>query len=365
MNERGKTTRERGAAAAAALLLTAAVWAAPFAFFSDALAAAAADFRIEIIPGPQCYDGIDNDGDGKTDYPEDPGCSSQGDDDESGSFCGDGTCGSGENCAVCPADCGQCPSGEGGGGGAITIPSASAAFSGRAYPLSKVVILKDGQRAASVLAGPDAKFNVSLSGLSAGAYVFSVYGEDKSGKRSPLFTFPAEISKGASVGISGIFIAPTIDVDKKEVKRGDNIAIFGQAAPESDIIISVNSEKSAFVRTRSGEDGAYLYNFDTSALENGSHYAKSKAALGGEITSFGKIVGFAVGEKNIAKRPEKALKGDLNGDGRVNLVDFSIAAYWHGRKMGAAAALKEAERLNGDGKIDLADFSIMAFYWTG
>ena len=31
---------------------------------------------------PQCSDGIDNDGDGKTDYPGDPGCDSTGDNDE-------------------------------------------------------------------------------------------------------------------------------------------------------------------------------------------------------------------------------------------------------------------------------------------
>src|SRR5688500_874712 len=31
---------------------------------------------------PQCSDGIDNDGDGRTDYPSDEGCSSELDDDE-------------------------------------------------------------------------------------------------------------------------------------------------------------------------------------------------------------------------------------------------------------------------------------------
>ncbi|MBU2544617.1 dockerin type I repeat-containing protein, partial [Patescibacteria group bacterium] len=59
------------------------------------------------------------------------------------------------------------------------------------------------------------------------------------------------------------------------------------------------------------------------------------------------------------------LKGDLNGDGRVNLVDFSIAAYWYKRTISAEFAVKESERMNGDGKVDLVDFSIMAFYWTG
>jgi hypothetical protein len=49
----------------------------------------------------------------------------------------------------------------------------------------------------------------------------------------------------------------------------------------------------------------------------------------------------------------------------VNLVDFSIAAYWYKRPLSADFKVKEAAKLNGDGKIDLVDFSIMAYYWTG
>jgi hypothetical protein len=98
----------------------------------------------------------------------------------------------------------------------------------------------------------------------------------------------------------------------------------------------------------------------------GQHYTKSKASLDGAISSFSKAIGFAVGTRNIAAElPRTAIKGDLNGDGRVNLVDFSIAAYWYKRPISAAFAVKERERLNGDGKIDLIDFSIMAYYWTG
>ena len=328
------------------------------------------NFQIEIIPGPQCYDGQDNDGDGLIDYPDDPGCDSQGDDDEAdptpSPFCGDGSCNGSETCSSCPADCGSCPSGGGGGGYTPPTVVTQVIFVGRAYPLSRVGVLKDGQLAITTIAGPDANFSISLTGLSSGNYIFAVFGEDNQGRRSSLFTFPVSITAGATTKISGIFIAPTIDVDKSEVKRGDNIAIFGQSAPNSEVTISINSDEEFFSKVGSDEDGIYLYNFDTSVLKIGQHCTKSKAALNEEISSFGKSVGFLVGTKNITKaETAKCSKADLNCDGRVNLVDFSIAAYWYKRTISAEFAVKEKERLNGDGKIDLVDFSIVAYYWTG
>ena len=282
--------------------------------------------------------------------------------------CGDGSCNGSETCSSCSADCGACPSsgGGGGGGGGVIVSPTSAVFSGRAYPKSAGTLLKDAQIAATTIAGTDANFKISLAGLSAGNYIFSLYSEDKEGRRSALLTFPLSVTAGATTNVSGAFIAPIIAVDKSEVKRGDNIAIFGQSAPQADIIVSVNSEEEFFAKTISDKEGVYLYNFDTSLLEMGQHFTKSKAALNGEISSFSKAISFAVGLKNVLTQlPKKIEKGDLNNDNRVNLVDFSITAYWYKRPISAEFKIKEAEKLNGDGKVDLIDFSIMAFYWTG
>jgi len=286
-------------------------------------------------------------------------------------ICGDGICSGSETCSTCPADCGTCPpSGGGGGGGGAYIPPApetKVIFSGRAYPKSTVTLLKDAQIAATTIAGVDANFQMSISGLSAGNYIFALYSEDKNGNRSSLLTFPVSITSGVTTNVSGIFIAPTIDVDKSEVKRGDNIAIFGQSAPQADIVISVSSEEEFFAKTISDKDGIYLHNFDTTILDYGVHYTKSKASIGNLLISgYGRVISFKVGTITVLKeiKPEIS-KGDLNNDNRVNLVDFSIAAYWYKRPISAEFAVKEAERLNGDGKVDLIDFSIMAYYWTG
>ena len=252
--------------------------------------------------------------------------------------------------------------GGGGGGGYIAPAETAAVFSGRAYPKSTVTLLKDAQIAATAVAGSDASFLMKLSGLSGGNYIFAVYSEDSKGIRSSLLTFPVSVTSGATSYVSAIFLAPTIVVDKSEVKRGDNIAIFGQSAPQADIIISVNSEEEFFGKTISDKDGVYLYNFDTSIIDYGTHNTKSKASIGNQlVSSWSYLVGFRVGTKNImAELPKVVTKGDLNSDRRVNLIDFSIAAYWYKRSSPLASA-----DLNGDGKVDLIDFSIMAFYWTG
>ena len=260
--------------------------------------------------------------------------------------------------------------GGGGGGGAYVPPvvETKVNFSGRAYPKSTVTLLKDAQIAATTIAGSDANFQISISGLAGGNYIFSIYSEDNKGIRSSLLTFPVSVTSDATTQISGIFIAPTIAVDKSEVKRGDNIAIFGQSAPQADIVISVNSEEEFFGKTISDKDGVYLYNFDSSFVDYGTHFTKSKASIGNQaISSFSNTISFKVGTKNVAAGPPSKCpaKADLNNDCRVNLIDFSIAAYWYKRPLSVLFAATEKEKLNGDGKVDLVDFSIMAFYWTG
>jgi len=249
--------------------------------------------------------------------------------------------------------------GGGGGSGGYGTPTA-VTFSGRAYPLSHVTVLKDGQIAISTVAGPDSLFSVTLSNLSTGTFLFSVYGEDSEGRKSTLFTVSLFLTAGATTTVSGIFITPTIAVDKAVVKKGDNVAIFGQSSPSSDIVISVHSNPEYFNTTHSDTAGAYLFNFDTSLLDFGQHETKSKASLLNELSTFSPLVTFNVANQSIEIPTTCSKRGDLNNDCRVNLVDFSIMAYWYKKKNPPIKI-----DLNSDQKISLADFSILAYNWTG
>ncbi len=265
--------------------------------------------------------------------------------------------------SITPAAAGA---GGGGGSGGGTIVNGSK-FSGYAYPLSTVYILKDGELVAQTIAGTDGQFSIRLNDLSSGTYNFAFYSIDKNGIRSDSFSFPVFVASGSSVDVTGIFITPTIDVDKSQVKKGDDLLIFGQTTPKSDVTIQVNSNNQLFANTKADTNGVYLYNFNTAPLEFGSHSTKSKSILDTGIASgYGKVVAFAVGTENIPKKPsDTSCHADLNGDTKVNLVDFSIAAFWYKKTLDPAIGATEKSCLNGDGVINLVDFSIMAFYWTG
>ncbi len=257
--------------------------------------------------------------------------------------------------------------GGGGGGGGSVTRGAQVVLSGRAYPKSEITILKDAQIVATTIADDDAHFQVLIKGLSAGTYIFSLYGEDSKGVRSSLLTFPVSVSRGILAKIESIFVAPTLTADKIEVRKGDPVVLFGQSFPISEVTIEVNSAEQHFLKTKADADGFYLRSFDSSVLELGQHHAKARSSSELEISSQSTAYEFTVGTKNVFADESITCskKADLNSDCRVNLVDFSIVAFWYLRTLTPAFSAREITHLNGDGKVNLVDFSIMAFHWTG
>jgi hypothetical protein len=81
-----------------------------------------------------------------------------------------------------------------------------------------------------------------------------------------------------------------------------------------------------------------------------------------ETSQFGKLTYFKVGKITKAKDISSTIyaAADFNQDGYVNIVDFSILAYWY-KKQNSPVYVD----LNSDTMVTVVDFSIMAFYWTG
>lgn len=236
-------------------------------------------------------------------------------------------------------------------------------FSGFAYPQAKVFILKDGNVFSTTTADANAQFSLSLNNITgSGAYVFSIYAQDSQGRKSSAITLPIKLNSQSTTNVAGIFLSPTISVDKSIVKQGENLAIFGQSAPNSIVTFSINTPVEFFATTKANDLGIYKYNLNISKFSVRKYVVKSKSTLLNQSSPFGNTAVFSVGTETKKKELKEctSLHGDINCDDKINLVDFSVTAFWY-KKPNPPKAVD----LNGDGVVDLIDFSIIAFNWTG
>ena len=267
-----------------------------------------------------------------------------------------GTLSCNQDCTFNTSQCTTAPPPVGGGAPAPPPAVTRVILQGLAYPLAKITILYDGKVATIITADSQANFKTELTNLTAGVYNFSLWAEDKEGRRSITFSFTVTVTAGMTTTISNIFLPPTIELDKVNVLRGETLNIFGQTAPESKITISIESPQEITKTTKADKAGDWDYSLDTSPLEEGTHTTRAKAeSPTGLKSSFSSVLAFFVGKYGVA---EVCPQADFNKDKKTNLIDFSIMLYWWGK-------YNPCVDMNRDGIVNLPDFSILMYYWTG
>ena len=112
-------------------------------------------------------------------------------------------------------------------------------------------------------------------------------------------------------------------------------------------------------KVQSDDIGAWLLSFNTTPLEEGLHNTKSIFQLNEkEKSGFSQTLTFNLGKEVPGGLNPVCPYADLNLDGKINLIDFSVLLYWWGKDYLCSDQ-------NQDGKVNLPDFSIMMYYWTG
>ncbi len=249
-----------------------------------------------------------------------------------------------------------------GGSGHISMPTI-VNFSGVAYPFSNITILNNGNVLMKATADSQAKFFISLSNLSSGTYNFSIFAEDNTKMKSSALSFPISLSTGTIVNVNNIFLSPTVNLDKVEVRKEDILVIFGQTTPNTNIDIIFPLDGGLIKKIKSDYNGLYKYTLDTTSFNYGKHTLILKSFIEGTTGVYSMESSFIVGFLS-RKRDDLSncgiLRGDFNCDRKVNIIDLSILTYWY-RHSNPPIKFD----LNGDGKITLVDFSIMVFNWTG
>jgi hypothetical protein len=246
------------------------------------------------------------------------------------------------------------------GGGGGTIGGAVVSLSGLAYPNSQITVLRDGGQVVSVRADSAGLFSANVSGLAQGYYNLVLFATDSTGLASSLLSVPVTVGS-SNQAIAGLVISPTIATSPFQAKKGDTVAVFGEASRNSQISISLKDKAGLLATVTSDGSGKFSYLLSTSSLEFGDYYvqAASKAASFNQ-SGLSRPVLFKVGDSIISGPPTVSPCGDFNRDGRVNLVDFSILLYWFDKENPISSV-----DCNKDNRINIVDFSILMYNWTG
>ena len=220
-----------------------------------------------------------------------------------------------------------------------------------------------------VAAKDDGSFEIHLQNLVPGTYSFGIRAEDVNRLKSKLLLFSIYVSSSIITTVDGIFIPPTITSDNVEVKQGEAIIFSGSGVPNADIHLSLNPGASAMTevlkKTKVNASGTWMYRLDSGDFGLGDYDAKARSIILGGVSLYSDVLPFRVGDTTRARAKASLLAGfrrrcDLNDDGRVNLLDFSIMAFWY-KRLGFPPRVD----LNTDGSINLTDLSILAYCWTG
>ncbi len=257
--------------------------------------------------------------------------------------------------------------GEGGGGfessdGPYRSGDGQVTITGFTAPRSAVTFLVDGKIAKTATAGGDGEYTVVLDLIARGAYTFGVYSTDASRIKSSTFSTSFTVTGARASNLSNIMIPPSILVSPDPATPGNPISISGYTLPNATVTIENEKEGSAASRkvftATSNSSGAWSVSVDSNGFSNGTYKVRAKAVqASGQQTNFSNYTLYGVGQAAT-----RALNTDLNRDGKVNLVDFSILLFWWGTAGGDSNPPAD---INADAKVNLTDFSILLFNWTG
>lgn len=292
------------------------------------------DGILQTIYGEQCDDGNNDDGD----------------------FCS-------SLCIIEPAGSGGGGSSGGGRGGSggsnRDLGDTMISVIGRAYPSRTINFLLDTVPVGSVRSDSSGRFEFSTA-ASPGTATLGIWATDGNGNKSITLNNTFDVTQGAITNINGVILPPTIKVPSQNVDPKSVVVISGESVPNSTVELHVDN--SALVeRATVGADGLWTITFDTSKVSIAEHTLRARTVLGTppltSNSSFSSSLQLFVGVEGRATTPS-----DLNRDGYVNLIDFSILIFWWGTNGGDSDPPAD---INGNGKVSIEDFSILLFNWTG
>lgn len=245
------------------------------------------------------------------------------------------------------------------------IPAPFAArFDGLAYPASEITLLEDGQVVTTTTADDQGVFSITVTDASNGTYLFALFARDGDGVRSGLFTIPLTLAGNPTI-VDQIVLAPTLSADPLMMLPGSSLTLRGQTAPLSAVTVILSPTGSQWFMN-ANTAGWYGAIIPSNELPHGLFWFLATATSAGQQSGTSEAVFVSTNDianpnqQNLPPPATGASSGDINEDNHINLLDFSVVAFWYLRQNPPATV-----DLNHDGVVDLVDFSILASQWTG
>jgi cysteine-rich repeat protein len=300
---------------------------------------------------------------------------------EFGPYCGDGIlqtlnseeCDDGNNDDgdFCSALCKIEPAGSGGGGSSggssgggggqdRELGDTVVNITGRGYPSRTINFILDSETVGTSQANSSGIFEFSTE-APPGTATLGLWAIDIAGTRSVTLSNTFDVTQGAVTNLNDIILPPSIKLSKANVNSGETITVSGQAVPNATINLYTDKNTTKPVGTaQSASNGVWSIEY-TNKLSNAEHTLRARSISGTPPltvqSSFSSTMQLFVGVDGQSSTPS-----DLNRDGNVNLIDFSILIYWWNTAGGDSDPPAD---INGNGRVSLEDFSILLFNWSG
>jgi hypothetical protein len=225
-------------------------------------------------------------------------------------------------------------------------------FAGVAFPKAVVTIVSQDQtRQVQVfqkaVVAADGMFSGSMAGVSGGNSSFGIVATDPDGRVTPVKQLNFATPENAQMN-KNLVLAPTLGVFRSVVAKGEALQVTGYAEPNRDITLYLDGQ-GLNLGIKSGADGRYRFDFDTTRLSLHEHVAitRIRESDGRESDASLQLRFVVTGMENSDT--------DFNHDGKVDISDWSIFLYrWNSND----PALRASVDLNHDGNVDISDFSI-------
>lgn len=221
-------------------------------------------------------------------------------------------------------------------------PGTSIVFNGFTSQSAFITFMDNGIVVGTATANLLGSFTKTLTNQTPGSHSFSIGATDLDGRSTNDYGFIINLQVNTETVVSNILLPTTL-----EVQTGVNTRVLGNATPNTTITIFVHS--SPFTETfGAGWNGIWDHTIG-GLLDPGSHTVYGRVATEGGLQSI---------NSNTETFDVSCGVADLDCNGAVDLVDFSILMYYWGTDNATAD-------INNDNIVDLTDFSIMMYYWTG